>query len=261
MALSDAQSAALTAATKANREKHGVVNQPETQKIPVRQVMRAIPPKPISDEAVNTRRSEKAASEKQVKCESLVNAVRAAIGKRYSGCTLANYDCTTDEQSDVVTRISEYADALDGGKAPVSSIVLYGPVGTGKDHLLSALMLTAARNGHSVHWTNGMDLYSRYRDSIDSERTEKQVASEFTTPDVLCISDPIPPWGELTTGQVAFMFRVLDRRYRDMKPTWCSMNAASSEDAADRMSSQLIDRLKDGAICLHCNWPSHRKSR
>ena len=251
----------LNASRQSNREKHGVKDQPEPKRIlPIQPSVMTAEQK----QKLERRREVEAARAADVEVgrrERLVESVQAAIGKRYSDCTFGNYQSTTKDQIKVVSRMAEYADALNSGNRPVSSIVLFGPVGTGKDHLLSVLMLTAARNGHSVYHMTGVDIYAKCRDTIDSDRSEAQLLDEFTAPDVLCISDPIPPWGELTAPQVSFMFRAIDRRYRDNKPTWVSMNSSNSKEATKRMSAQLVDRLKDGAICLACNWKSYRKEQ
>ncbi len=38
------------------------------------------------------------------------------------------------------------------------------------------------------------------------------------------------------------------------------MNVSSGEEAEKRIGAQIVDRLRDGALSIVCNWPSHRKS-
>jgi hypothetical protein len=57
------------------------------------------------------------------------------------------------------------------------------------------------------------------------------------------------------------LFRAIDARYRDYRPTWVTINVGGGDEAEDRMGMQLVDRLRDRAVSIHCNWPSHRKPR
>lgn len=189
------------------------------------------------------------------------------LGPRYGECSLDNFELSRDQkvaeaQRRVMEQITDYRDNLRERVAEGVGIVLFGPAGGGKDHLLVALMKPAVFAGFSVRWENGMDLFGDMRDQIDREdMTERQFIESFTKPDVLCISDPIPPWGSLREFQSAFLFRVLDRRYRDKKPTWVTANFANRQEAIDRVGGQLIDRLRDGALTLHCNWESYRRPK
>jgi DNA replication protein DnaC len=82
----------------------------------------------------------------------------------------------------------------------------------------------------------------------------------MTRPNVLAISDPTPPLGELSDYQRSMLFRVVDRRYRDLRPTWVTINAADSAEAERKIAPNIIDRLAHGALVLRCNWPSYRRA-
>ncbi len=93
-------------------------------------------------------------------------------------------------------------------------IVLLGAVGTGKDHLLAAMLYRAVHAGFACRWLSGQEFYGDLRDRMDSGKAEEQRFRELQTPDVLAISDPIPPVGSPTAWNVAQLYRLLDRRYR-----------------------------------------------
>lgn len=162
-------------------------------------------------------------------------------------------------QAVVVDQLKTYAAEVAGNVKHGGNVILYGPPGTGKDHLLVALMREACKAGMSVVWVNGMKLFERRRDAIDTDIRERDILAEFSGPDVLAISDPVPPWGDLEKGQAEFLFRLIDRRYRDMKPVWVTANVADGKDAEKRIGAQVIDRLRDGGLALECRWPSYRK--
>lgn len=200
----------------------------------------------------------------QRRAELWGNVVQA-IGSRYSECRVQNFVLSDDRevlarQERVVASLTAYGENVEENVRAGRGIVLFGSVGTGKDHLTVGLMFAACRAGFSVMWVNGMDLFGEMRDSIDRDESEQRLLGKYVTPDVLVISDPLPPWGPLTQFQAGFLFRLIDRRYRNRKPIWVTANFADRKSAEEKLGAQLLDRLKDGALALHCDWPSHRRT-
>jgi DNA replication protein DnaC len=192
-------------------------------------------------------------------------ALQQRLGQRYAECKLSNFELYEDEehkreQMKVIDSLRTYGEHMEKFVGRGSGIILFGPAGTGKDHLLAAMMAHACWHNLNVAWRNGMSLYAERRDAIHAERLERELIQELTLPDVLAISDPVPPWGTLTDGQVEFLFRVVDARYRQCKPIWMTANFTEGKEAESRIGNQIVDRLRDGALALHCNWPSFRKA-
>lgn len=182
-------------------------------------------------------------------------------GTRYAGNTFESYDAESEGQQKAVASLIAYATDekhVQGGEG----VILFGPRGTGKDHLMMALSrLVILRFGFGVEWINGLDLYGKFRDSFNdgSRQTEAEIIRSFITPDVLYISDPLPPSGALTEFQMAQLFRVLDARYSNCRATWITVNVTGGEELDKRLGPQNGDRLRDNALAIFCNWPSHRK--
>jgi DNA replication protein DnaC len=180
-------------------------------------------------------------------------------GSRYYECRLANYEAKTDSQKAVVELLQEYVKNIMDNIRDGVNIVLIGPAGTGKDHLLMAMARAAIVYDRSIDWRNGTSLWVEFRCAIGGDETEAQVVRRLTSPDVLAISDPVPPRGPLTDYQASMLFDVIDSRYSHKRPTWITLNCASRKEAEDRIGAQVIDRLGHGALVLKCNWPSYRK--
>jgi len=189
------------------------------------------------------------------------------IGQRYENCSVASFDVSGPElvakaKRDAVERIKAFGKALGEQVAAGNNLFIYGPPGTGKDHLMVALMLHAIRGfGFRVRWCNGQTLFGDFRDNIDRDVSERALLSKYTHPEILAISDPVPPKGEISSYASGMLYRIIDERYRRNKPTWVTVNVSKSEEAAKELSGPIYDRLIDGALTVFCNWPSYRQSR
>ncbi len=188
-------------------------------------------------------------------------AMKEARGTRYGSCTLRSYECSSEKQTYVVKTLEGHV--RDFESLSRRNVVLFGPKGTGKDHLLNGLAVGAFYDhGLVTMWRQGIDLHEKLRrNAFDDGRGDIMSTAANTergTP-ILWISDPLPPSGGLTEFQQSQLFALIDRRYSDMKPTWISMNVAGGSEAEIRMGAQVVDRLKHDALVLHCNWESYRK--
>jgi DNA replication protein DnaC len=183
------------------------------------------------------------------------------LGSRYVGATLESYVTTCDAQRVVLSALRDYADNMLAYGREGRGIVLYGSCGTGKDHLAGSLARIAiSRYRVSLEWIRGVDLYARFRDAIRNDASENEIIAPLVKVAVLAISDPLPPVGALTEFQAAALLRIVDERYRRLRPIWTTINVASGEEADRRLGAQVADRLRDGALTLFCDWPSYRKA-
>lgn len=183
------------------------------------------------------------------------------MGPRYQDCTFDTFDVSTEEQVRVVDALKEYAAHAADNIAAGRGVLLFGPSGTGKDHLLGALAraVVVARPETYLKWANGLDIWAEARDRIGRNESEADLVEGFVCPHVLLLSDPLPPGGTLTDFQAALLLRIIDGRYRQLRPTWVTLNVRSGAEADGRLGSAAWDRLRHDALAAYCNWPTFRR--
>ncbi len=182
-------------------------------------------------------------------------------GARYEGCRLHNFEASEGSQQAVVKALVEFCQGITENVGRGRGLILFGPKGTGKDHLAMACARAAIAAFFSLRWINGADLFGDFRDAMGSGERESDLLAKYTGPDVLWISDPLPPAGSLTEFQTTTLFRLLDRRYSHRLGTWITVNVAGAGELEQRIGAQNFDRLRDGALVLGCNWKSYRRAR
>jgi DNA replication protein DnaC len=194
----------------------------------------------------------------------LVWTLAAQLGRRYTPdrACLDRYEVYHPAQREVLNRVrglmGQWPKRLEDG----DGLVFYGTVGTGKDHLMAALLYHAAgAHGFSCAWINGLELYARFRDAIAraGKETEKAILARLVAPQILAIADPLPPSGGPTSWNLQQLYRLVDRRYSARRPTWVSLNVDSVEDADRMLTEPIFDRLRESAEIFPCFWPSYRE--
>lgn len=189
--------------------------------------------------------------------------VDAEIGLRYSRCRFSNFD--TDGEGDGAKRkvaaldaVKEFAESYRPIEKP--GLFLFGPTGTGKDHLVAAAArYVAITHGEKVRRINGLDLYGDARDLIGRDETERSFVESLARPDILIISDPVPAKGEVSTYGLGMLRRIIDERYTQLKSTWVTINVLNRERADIELTPPIVRRLIEGSLVIHCNWPSYSK--
>ncbi len=178
---------------------------------------------------------------------------------RYATCSLENFERATSAHEKAAAAVAAYARSVSDRIASGDSVILYGPCGTGKDHLLAALVRSAIEVNRRVAWRCGLELFREARDRIDAELPEGPFVAALVRPDVLCVSDPLPPFGDLSQFQATLMLDIVNGRYDRGRPTWITVNVKNRIELETRLGAQAVDRLSHGALSVFCNWATYRQ--
>ncbi len=193
--------------------------------------------------------------------EGAFAAILSKVGRRYRDASFNSYVADRSGQAEAAASLREYAANWADNQNRGRGIILYGPRGGGKDHLaIATLGKILFDNAATCEWVDGQDLYEQMRDRMGADAPEREAIRRYTTPDILLLSDPIPQSGDkgITDYQQSVLWRIVDRRYRDMRPIWMTINVAGAADMSLRLGAQLADRLMDGACVVQCDWPTYR---
>jgi DNA replication protein DnaC len=219
--------------------------------------------RPMPDESERLRREVSQQRQREWDC------FIAQAGERYRKCSLENYKLEAggkfaSQQQAAFDAVKEFASEIALRLTAGQGLVLFGPVGTGKDHLAIAVCREAVKAGMQVRFLNGLGWYGELRDLIDKDADEASMLRDLCRPQVLVISDPLPPKtakddGILTAYQAAWLYRVADRRNAMGRITIVTLNVKDDAEADNRMGTATWDRLCHGSWKIRCAWPTYRK--
>lgn len=189
--------------------------------------------------------------------ERLTEFLRASgIPERLKECTFATYRATTQGQKDALQIAMDYAHDFHQHTKSGESLILAGKPGTGKGHLAAAIM-NFLMPGHLPIYTTCLDMIRSVRDTWrkDSKHSETQVLQEYEDAALLIIDEIGVQYG--TDGEQTVIFDVLDRRYRQMRPTIFITNQ-NREGFTQFIGERSFDRLKQTARWVSFDWASFR---
>ena len=181
------------------------------------------------------------------------------LGERYERATLDSFEVYDDAQREPLGRLQAFALEMPQRLCTGGGLILKGKPGTGKDHLVAALLkIAVARHGLTVGWWDCLALFREVRLSID-EGKQRDLLKTLSGPQILALSDPQPPKGQLSDWQVGIIRDAIDTRYRSRKSTWLTTNLTTKDDAEELLTKPLLERLKERSLQIKCDWSSYRE--
>lgn len=185
---------------------------------------------------------------------------KAGIAKRFQNCSLENFVADTDLQREVLEVCKLYVKQFPEVLATGRCLGLIGRPGTGKNHLSAGICRAVAAQGFTSLHSTAHELVKRIRATWtrQDDETEEDVLRAISAVDLLVIDEVGRSFG--TDGERVHLFEIIDRRYRDMRPTVIISNRTLKE-VEEYLGEAAYDRLREnGGMVLEFDWPSHRPS-
>jgi len=205
-----------------------------------------------AEAAAAEERAKQAADEERYRRRMLEDA---AIPARFIGRSFDNFVADTDGKRHALTVTRDFAESFADYARKGSGLILSGLPGTGKSHLAGAIL--QALLPRDVRYMTCLDLIRSIRETWrkDSEKTEGQVLRHLERLDLLAIDEVGVQYG--TDGEQTVLFEVLDRRYREVRPTILLTN----QDKAGfkgYVGERTFARLAETCRWIPFDWPSYR---
>ena len=179
-----------------------------------------------------------------------------AIPARFIGRDFENFTAPTPAHVHALTVCRDYVESFAEQARRGGGLILAGKPGTGKSHLAAAIM-QALIERRDVRYTTCMDMIRAVRDTWrrDADRTETQVLNALQRLDLLVIDEVGMQYG--TDGEQTILFDVLDRRYREVRPTIVLTNQ-DQKGLREFVGDRTFDRLAETCRWVPFDWPSYR---
>jgi len=184
----------------------------------------------------------------------------AGIPARFKDSQVWNWQHGMDRQQRVWSWARDYCQqasiVLDQGRCGI----LCGAAGTGKTHLAIGILRHFVEKGGTGLYTTALEMIARIKDTFrkESPESEAQAVAHLTAVDLLVV-DEVGRQLDSTYEQ-AQVFRILDARYRALKPTILVTNL-NKVDIVKFLGEAIVDRMRESGGALHVfDWASSRNS-
>lgn len=210
---------------------------------------------------IEREREEEAARAK----EEAVRQARIESRMKASGIPIAFRDRTFEsfivengEMQHALEVARDFADNFWSCHAKEGGFLVFGGItGTGKSHLALAAAQQVMRRGTAMY-LDAMDLIRRVRGTWrkDSDRSEDQMMEMLGGGIDLLIIDEVGVQRG-TEDEQMILFDVINRRYRDLRPTILLTNL-SGKAFIEFVGPRVMSRLNERAQFVRFNWPDWR---
>lgn len=185
----------------------------------------------------------------------------AGIPRRFAAASLESFRPYNPGAEQVLASCNRYVDVFPAHLQQGSGLVLSGGVGTGKTHLMCAIVRAViAQYSEPARYVTQGDMVRGVRETYrrSSELTEGDILGRYEQPSLLAIDEVGAGTG--SAHEVATLFEIVDRRYQAQVPTILASNL-NAHELTLAIGERALDRMRDGGALLLMTWPSYRGGR
>ncbi len=189
-------------------------------------------------------------------------ALRASgIPERFLDCDVWHWQRGMDKQREVWETVKSYCIRIEDVIQHGRCLVLFGSSGTGKTHLACGIVRHVVEKGGTAKYLTIQDAIGLIRSTYNkgAEQTEDEMLAAICNVDMLVL-DEIGRQSD-SAHERESMFRILNRRYSDLRPTILVSNL-ERVGLFKFLGQALCDRLMEaGGRFLSFDWASQRSRR
>ena len=185
----------------------------------------------------------------------------SGIPERFLDCDVWRWQRGMDKQREAWEVVKSYCMRIEDVIQHGRCLVLFGESGTGKTHLACGIVRHVVEKGGTGHYTTIQDAIGKIRSTYGkkSDASEDEVLAELCRVDVLVL-DELGRQSD-SAHERETMFRILNRRYADLRPTVLISNLDRVKLHAF-LGQALVDRLLEaGGRFLNFDWASQRSRK
>jgi DNA replication protein DnaC len=187
--------------------------------------------------------------------------VNSCIPPRFANNSFYNWNARCEKSAKIKTIIEKYITHFDKALPAGTSFLFCGNTGTGKTHLACAIANNVMRKGYTALYISSLNYISKIKTAwaTGSEQSEDALIESFVGFDLL-IFDELGK-GELSVKEKGMIFRLIDRRYEECKPT-IGISKHNKEALKKLIDDDAIRRLEaGGGTTLVFDLPNYQDSQ
>jgi len=182
---------------------------------------------------------------------------RSGIMPLHQGCTISNFEATSQEQIEARRFASDYIVGFDSNQG--CGFILSGKSGTGKNHIAAAICNNLMNRRKTCLIATVSDLMIKLRKCYgnDSKISEDEFLSGMVKFDLLVIDEIGLQRG--TDTEKLILNQIVDQRISNFKPTGMLTNL-DAEEINNVLGVRIMDRMRmNGGKWIPFTWNSYRK--
>jgi len=182
---------------------------------------------------------------------------QSCVPKRFQACSFGQYEPTCKDAEVIVKRLKNYVLNFDKAKERGASFLFLGNTGTGKTTLAAAVLNNVMNKGFTGVYVSSLNYLSKVKRSWVAGATvsEDELIESFVKFDLLVLDELGK--GSCSPKEKGIIFRLLDRRYEEQKPT-IGISICNEKELNKRIDPDAGRRLKANGGVLEFNWSTFK---